>query len=309
MSLAADMADRITDEELIDALRQFGDTVKVPIDRKKRPILIKKLNHYRARENVANKQKKSQNSRKKQVVEFSSEDESEEEPAPITPSCLLGRRPVRQNKSFGYSNTETIEVSPPSSKSLRSRNSTASNKLYPDLSEFDANTSNSSKVWENSTSNDKPSYDNEFTDSDPDESVYEVTNKSINTTFTLHERNREDCNNDKSFASKYGRLGNNVSADASPNVINRKNIASNHVSTSSFTEEEIRQQGFKTCDDARKYKQPAASYISTGILVVTAIFFTSLAAIYLYLCRDIIYSMVMSAGFSRRNNGKQFLSD
>lgn len=57
------MADKITDEELVEELKAYGEVVKVPIDRKKRPILIKKLNHFKARDRPANQGKKTTPSR------------------------------------------------------------------------------------------------------------------------------------------------------------------------------------------------------------------------------------------------------
>ncbi|CAL1531708.1 unnamed protein product [Lymnaea stagnalis] len=49
------MADgeHLTDAELVAELQQFGEKVQMPIKYNKRPILLKKLNHYRARSKVS----------------------------------------------------------------------------------------------------------------------------------------------------------------------------------------------------------------------------------------------------------------
>lgn len=349
------MADELSDAQLVEELKSFGEVVKQPIDKKKRPILVKKLNHLRARKNVSNRLKKTINSRKKQNIEFSSEeDESEIEDvaAPFTASRSPGRKSLRQNTSAYTSTTGTIEISPSIKKTnLRSRRSVgltakdqplinnyiastpgpSGSRLYPDLASFtDApGTSSSAKrsSWnfrrnakEEDNTND---YKGDFSDTDPEESIYEVVNKSMNTTFPVasgggagadddDEDGDEDEDDDFANESRVdyntrfssSRLRNhetsklNSSTSTSPA---KRNKTSNHVQNS-FTEEEIRQFGFKTHEDSRKLKPQAASYVSTGILIIVAVFFVSLGMTYMYMRGDVLHG-IMDV-FTRSDDGK-----
>ncbi|XP_033746593.1 LOW QUALITY PROTEIN: inner nuclear membrane protein Man1-like [Pecten maximus] len=332
------MADKLSDVELVEELRRFGEEVKQPIDRKKRPILVKKLNHLRARENASNRLKKATNSRKKQNVEFSSEDESEIEDvaAPTTASRLSGRKSLRQNTSAYSSITDTIEMSPNTKRTnSRSRRSITSAKdppvvnssqtntpgpsgsarLYPDLGRFsDAdNAKSKGRGWkyQRNTNAGEDSYDykGDFSDSDPEESMYEVVNKSMNTTFPVAEsaaRNEEEddddadeddiVNDNRDFNTRFstrlrGRheVSKNNSSKKTTTSQTKQSKTSNHVN--SFTEEEIRQYGFKTHEDSQKMKPPVASYVSTGILIIVAVFFASLGMLYIYMRGDLLHGI------------------
>ncbi|XP_021344018.1 inner nuclear membrane protein Man1-like isoform X2 [Mizuhopecten yessoensis] len=334
------MADKLSDIELVEELSRLGEEVKQPIDRKKRPILVKKLNHLRARENIANKLKKTTNSRKKQNVEFSSEDESEIEDvaAPTTASRLPGRKPLRQNTSAYSSTTDTIEMSPSTKRTnFRSRRSITSAKdqhvvnnslsntpgpsgasrLYPDLTPFSdtANTSSNSKAkgWKNqrNAQDEEDSYDfkGDFSDTDAEESMYEVVNQSMNTTFPVADsatRNEEEedddadeeefVNDTRDYNTRFSnRLRNrhevtkNNSSKTTTSQTKKSSKTTNHVN--SFTEEEIRQYGFKTHEDSQKMKPQVASYVSTLILIIVAVFFASLGMLYIYMRSDLLHGI------------------
>jgi len=302
------MTDKLTDTEIVEEL-------------KKRPLLIKKINSLRAKENNANTPKKTTNSRPKQNLEFSSEDESEEEsrktPTTNRPTNrLFGRKSVRPTSSPYYSNTDTIEISPNDRKTnLRSRknmkdqstpSSSTSPKLYPDLTGLKAAAAKTDgwKFQRGAKKNSEISYEypGEFTDSDPDESTYEVENKSVNTTFTLGpDLDDDDEENDGADYSTYvsrvspGSKSRDVVKRESFTSTSTKRISSNHVPVNSFTEEEIRQQSFQTYEDSRKFKPPVASYVSTGhgSLICVAVFFLSLAMTWVYMRRDFLYSMIL----------------
>ncbi|XP_060082211.1 inner nuclear membrane protein Man1-like [Ylistrum balloti] len=332
------MADKLSDIELVEELNRFGEEVKKPIDRKRRPLLVKKLNHLRARENASTRAKKTTNTRKKQNVEFSSEDESEIEDvaAPTTASRLPGRKSLRQNTSAYSSITDTIEMSPSTKRTnFRSRRSitiakdqstpvvnnsntpgpSGSPRLYPDLSRFSDtdNTNSKGKGWkyQRNAKDEEDSYDfkGDFSDSDPDESTYEVVNKSMNTTFTVADsetRNEEDEDDDaddgesindiRDYNTRFStRLRNrhegskNNSSKITSTSQTKKSKTANHVN--SFTEEEIRQYGFKTHEDSRKMKPQVASYVSTGILIIVVVFFASLGMLYMYMRGDLLHGI------------------
>lgn len=286
------MADKITDEELVEELKAYGEVVKVPIDRKKRPILIKKLNHLKARDRPANQGKKTTPSRARPTknIEFSSAEESEEETAgPI--GRMLGRQGAQKGPVLSYSKTDTIEISPPRTRAGVRRSTRKSGvggtnsetaaapsvplkSLYPDLSQ-EVDGANNSRNY-------SFDYQNEFTDSDPEESVYEVENKSMNTTFHLQDSYIDNYESPIGRSVKQRRsIGrgkpkkeekNTTWSGYSPNKLN--NITDNK-------EDQDENDGHFD----HSY-EPRASFISTSILCIVIGFFLVVGATYIYLRQE-----------------------
>ncbi|XP_061187269.1 inner nuclear membrane protein Man1-like isoform X2 [Saccostrea echinata] len=290
------MAEKITDEELVEELKAYGEVVKVPIDKKKRPILIKKLNHFRARDRPANQGKKTTPSRSRQTknVEFSSAEESEDET--VVPIKRMTARQAPQKEAVSsYSKTDTIEISPPrtrtgsrrstrrsgvggsSSDSVTPAPSVPLKSLYPDLSREIGG-----GAVINSSVNYSYEYQNEFTDSDPDESMYEVENKSMNTTFQLQD----------SFVDNYkSPLGHSVKQRRSVGRGNSRKTENNTAwpeysrgKLNNITDNREEDEHDNHIDHSY---EPKASFISTSILCLVVCFFLIVGATYIYLRQDI----------------------
>lgn len=286
------MADKITDEELVEELKAYGEVVKVPIDRKKRPILIKKLNHLKARDRPANPGKKTTPSRGRPTknIEFSSAEESEEETAgPIR--RMLGRQGAQKGPVLSYSKTDTIEISPSRTRSGVRRSTRKSGvgssnsetaaapsvplkSLYPDLS-HEVDGANNSRTY---------SFDNqnEFTDSDPEESVYEVENKSMNTTFHLQD----------SFVDNYeSPIGRSVKQRRSIGRGKPKKAEKN-TTWSGYSPDKLNnitdnKEGQEENDGHFDHSyEPRASFISTSILCLVIGFFLVVGGTYIYLRQE-----------------------
>lgn len=295
-------------------MQKFGEQIKLPIDRKKRPLLLKKLNHYRAKERAAIQPKKTTPSRKKQQAEFSSE-ESEEENE--TGSSSFGRifgRPKKLQPSNFYSNTNTIEISPSSSKddtksnkrnTRRSFNSQSEtniqnstktkSKLYPDLSEV----SSLNDSYTGQKSIEKPnedaleySYEQDFTDSDPDESSYEVVNKSVNTTFvdnnqveepTLHQTRTTTPNRGTPVRKSAAVFQKSVLVQRQKQS---KSTINNINKVPQEEPEEPLEDAFQT---EEKAIETSSSYVSSILVLLVAIFFLSISLTYVYLRRDYLF--------------------
>ncbi|XP_055999986.1 inner nuclear membrane protein Man1-like isoform X3 [Ostrea edulis] len=291
------MADKITDEELAEELKAYGEVVKVPIDKKKRSILIKKLNHFRARERIVNQGKKTTPSRSRHTknVEFSSAEESEEEPVgPV--KRILGKQGTQKNPVLSYSKTDTIEISPPRTRAGSRRsarrsgvgtnsNDTAapspsvpSKSLYPDLSrDVGGATRNSSMNY---------SYDNqnEFTDSDPEESIY-VENKSVNTTFTLRDSFVEDHESPVNRSVKQRRPITRGKSSKKENNASWPVYSNQKMNSITDNKEEEDEQDSQQFDHSY---EPRASFISTSILCVVICFFLVVGTTYVYLRQDTV---------------------
>jgi hypothetical protein len=287
------MADKITDEELVEELKGYGEVVKVPIDKKKRPILIKKLNHFRARGRLANQAKKTTPSRSRHTknVEFSSAEESEEEESVGPVKRLLGKQGAQRDPVTSYSKTDTIEISPPRTRAGSRRSSRqsgvgtnsgdtagpsprAAKSLYPDLSrEVGGAARNSSMNY---------SYDNqnEFTDSDIEESIY-VENKSVNTTFTLRDSFVEDQESPVNRSIKQRKPINRGKSSKKEN--NASWTVYSSPGANSITENKEEDEQDSPSD--RAY-EPPASVISTSILCLVICFFLVVGTTYIYLRQD-----------------------
>ncbi|XP_063402425.1 inner nuclear membrane protein Man1-like [Mytilus trossulus] len=305
------MADKLTDAEIADELRKFGEQVKVPIDRKKRPLLLKKLNHYRAKERAATQPKKSSPSRKKQPAEFSSEESAEEDnEADSTFGKIFGRAKKAPSSPF-YSNTNTIEISPSSSKddpklkrntrrSFLSKDVNSSenkSKMYPDLSELSISSDSNSKNSSLNRSTLEYSYEQEFTDSDPDESTYEVVNKSVNTTF-IYDNQDEEPTLHQTRSTPHRGTPNRKSGNTPNSVLvqrQKKNKANmNHVNKLPKEEpEEPLEDAFQTTE---KVTETSSSYVSSILVLLVAIFFLSISLTYVYLRRDYLFHTESESG-------------
>ncbi|KAK3103852.1 hypothetical protein FSP39_022419 [Pinctada imbricata] len=284
------MAEKLTDAEIAEELKRHGESVKLPIDRKKRPILIKKLNHFRARERPS-PSKKSTARQKTVEVEFSSEESEEEETrSNSTIGRILGKR-KKDDPTPPYSNTDTIEISPPRRSTRASRNESnisvtrrgaaaSPRSLYPDLSEFVTTTRHHDKSYSgnNIKVDETLDYQEEFTDTDPEgeeESIYEVENRSINTTFSLH-GNIEDVDS-KPSSSRATRRSTGL------NQTLRSKLNASVANHSSVTQSNPKEDW----NESQKFKPARASFISTAILIIVGIFFFILAASYVYIRKDI----------------------
>lgn len=302
------MADKLTDAEIAEELLKFGEQIKLPIDRKKRPLLLKKLNHYRAKERAANQPKKTTPSRKKQRAEFSSEESEEENETGSSIGRVLSRVKKVSTSPF-YSNTNTIEISPSSSKddaktkrntrrsfisqeqSVQNTSKTKS-KLYPDLSEL--STSNDSYTRRRSYGRQKDetleySFKQELTDSDPDESTYEVVNKSVNTSFVYDNQDEEPTLHQTRTTSNRGTPRKSGGFQNSVLVQRQKQTKStmNHLNKLSNEEpEEPLEDAFQT---EEKVPETSSSYVSSILVLLVAIFFLSISLTYVYLRRDYLF--------------------
>lgn len=211
------MADKLTDAELIEELTRFGEVVKQPIDRKKRPILIKKLNHLKARENPPVQSKRVSTSRRRRAKEFS-DDESDAETKPsratrssktnqnrnVTKTIVIDDADELESPHLLNSSRLRARLSNDETPRFRGRNSVHSSSTSATASigndinskqNYQTPVSQKSGIHKNrqySFLQKQKDYDNgEFSDSDLENtSIYEA-DKSINTTFSI-ERGMDD---------------------------------------------------------------------------------------------------------------------
>lgn len=240
----------MTDREIAEQLKRFGDTVKVPIDKKKRPILIKKLNHYYAKENPPPKKGKTVAKSSKLPVrasEFSDDSQDESESGNISKISL--RRNKSKNNSF-------ISDSPVKS-TLKNRDNGVN-----------ITTGTIARVAKNKRISNiqQEIYPDEFSDNDTgDESVY-VEEKSIgiNTTMNYEEDDSEDDDDDS------------VIVTHSPSA----NISTISPSTQSRSAERSRYP----------VQHDSGLIISKTILAMLAVFFLVLGVCYMYIRWDMFFT-------------------
>lgn len=309
---AARMADKLTDAEIANELKKYGEQVKLPIDRKKRPLLLKKLNHHRAKERTASQPKKATSSRKKQQAEFSSEESETEENETSSPLGRMFGRGKRASTSSFYSNTDTIEISPstfkdetkPRRNTRRSfvsqsqdNNSTSDyvrskSNLYPDLSSISSSTETSKRRSFDRRQKDDTvdfSYEQDFTDSDPDDSSYEVVNKSVNTTFVCDNPDEEPTLH-QTRTSPYRSTSNKKSGLAQNSVlVQRQKNKSTMNHTNDLPEEEPEEPLEDAFQTEEKVTETSSSYVSSVLVLLVAIFFLSISLTYVYLRRDYLF--------------------
>ena len=274
------MADKMTDHELANELKRFGEEIKVPIDKRKRPLLIKKLNHYKARENPPLKRSRSGGRASKRSVapqEFSDDSQDETEVAPISKRIFSGRK-------SNVSSTSTYE---PTVRSLRNRSTEASTSATKNNAKSTRN-SRTSDVNKRLTSvRQMELYPEEFSDADDtaDESIYEVENKSINTTFNFDSVENEDEEDYEDLSP--GHQSWNRSTRQTPstnmNITNDgRSFLSNYSNHNSPgpVDKRIKKNQSETVEN-REYS------VSSTILTVLAVFFIALALGYVYIRRDL----------------------
>ncbi|KAL8566384.1 hypothetical protein ACOMHN_049342 [Nucella lapillus] len=93
------MADSLTDEQLVDELRSYGEVISLPIKANKRQILMKKLNHLRSRNRPPQqKGKGKQPAQRRQLnLEAFSSDDSENE---LGPAPGPSRSPIASGRTL-----------------------------------------------------------------------------------------------------------------------------------------------------------------------------------------------------------------
>ncbi|KAL3852363.1 hypothetical protein ACJMK2_016017 [Sinanodonta woodiana] len=275
------MADKLSDLELADELRKYGEDVKVPIDYRKRPILVKKLNHYRAKENPPIKKNRGggkkigRTSAPLRDHEFSDESQDEETETKSIHGYVLRAVTPNINKT-------------PSSPRTPTRGSTSSSKVTKAGHIVPLPVVNSS-IQRGRKSLPSPQhelYADEFSDSDAetaDESTYEVQDRSINTTLPLDYADDRPTNTSAAVNQRT-----NSTRRRSWLFSGRSNThKENHINHASNVEtEDNLQKGFQTKDDSVQMYRLRDQHISKGILVFVALFFVTLALGYFWIARD-----------------------
>ncbi|XP_046339883.2 inner nuclear membrane protein Man1-like isoform X1 [Haliotis rufescens] len=293
------MAEKITDRELVEELKRFGETVSLPFKLGKRQIYIKKLNHHKSKANSGDQT--TRKSSKRAHLDVLSSDDSDFESAgqtdrqrskivsgvskslrrrstantPITPPkpkpssnrVSLGRPSLRSRKS-----EQQTDDSPRITK-LEARQSTS--RLYPDLSDLNASGSLGNRSRINETF--------ESSDSDLEESTYEVENKSVNTTFTIESNN--SLNDGRSPNRSHQTKSNTTYSNHVTPVThaNSKRHTTNHTSS-------------KHVNDSKKNYKLYPEHVSGGLLVIVGGFFLVLAVSYLFVRKDVILAWYSGIG-------------
>ncbi|XP_041349806.1 inner nuclear membrane protein Man1-like isoform X2 [Gigantopelta aegis] len=305
------MADKITDEQLVEELERFGEKVKLPIKRDKRALLIKKLNHLRSKQRGNDRSSKRLSGRK--TLDVFSSDDSETECAgqaegrkktktaravdmvtrslrqrtaaastPVasphfdhdTSSSVL-RRPLRSRMS--ENSRSPTSSSPRKGTHLNQSIGSKSNKLYPDLDALNESANRSTEILRDETF--ESSDDEYLIEQDADDSSYEVQNKSVNTTFTIESNNSRYDTNTSPYRSNLS-FTNHIHEDRK-NTPKRKSV-SNHVSP--------RNQNEKRYQYKKRY--PEHVHVSRGIVMFVAIFFVIVATGYIFLRKENILSWI-----------------
>ena len=124
-SRVSKMADSLTDEQLVEELRSHGETVSLPIKANKRPILMKKLNHLRARDRPPQqKGKGKQQAQRRQVnlEAFSSDDSELSDAAPASATSPRQSHSLSQiNNRRSLQPSESSKITEVVTRSLRRR--------------------------------------------------------------------------------------------------------------------------------------------------------------------------------------------
>lgn len=261
----------MNDQEIVKELKRFGETVKVPIDKKKRPILIKKLNHYYARENPPPKRGKSPaRSPRKPIVtaEFSDDSQDESESANVVTKNGRGRNSTTNNV---LDRSQTL-------RKLRAKVFTADDNAPPSsTSSFNRPRARNVKRKQLSNPQQIEVYPDEFSDNDTaDESVY-VEEKSIGINTSL---NYEDEDDDEEELPSYVESPQNRQSgrynSGRFSSLSQPNVAVNNISAKNKTPSYL--------------KEERSHFISKTILIIVAIFFFALASCYLFIRRDLFFS-------------------
>ena len=298
----ANMADMITDEQLVEELERFGEKVKLPIKRDKRPLLIKKLNHLRSKHRPQGRTSKRLSGRKTLDV-FSSDDSETEtvDQAAIRKKTKTARAVDMVTRSLRQ-RPATVATPPASAdldtsnvlrRPLRSRISenvspkkvthlnesigSASKKLYPDLAALNQSAHSSTGILRDETFE---SDDDEYLiELDAEDSSYEVQNKSMNTTFTVESNNSRYEKNTSPYEANVS-FTNHVHHDRKTTP--KRKTVSNHVSP-------------KLENDKRyqyKKRYPEHVHVSRGIVLFVAIFFVLVATGYIFIRKENILTWI-----------------
>ena len=271
------MADKLNDQQIVSELKRFGETVKVPIDKKKRPLLIKKLNHHYAKENPPPKKGKTSVKAAKRSavpVEFSDDSQDESESAGTVDRIV-------RNRNSTASNAASKSPPSPSGRRLRGR-------LSAEIANSSLNTSRPRNTRaKKSHAHQVEIFPDEFSDPDTaDESVY-VEQNSIGINTSLPYDDEEEGDDDEDDDDEIN--GTSYVVESPRNRLNRKYTPAANISTISRRNTSINNIGAKK-ETSRVLKEEHSQFISKTILTVVAIFFVTLAISYVYIRRDIFYS-------------------
>ena len=274
---ASKMADKLNDQQIVSELKRFGETVKVPIDKKKRPLLIKKLNHHYAKENPPPKKGKASVKAAKRSavpVEFSDDSQDESESAGTVDRIV-------RNRNSTASNAASKSPPSPSGRRLRGR-------LSAEIANSSLNTSRPRNTRaKKSHAHQVEIFPDEFSDPDTaDESVY-VEQNSIGINTSLPYDDEEEGDDDEDDDDEIN--GTSYVVESPRNRLNRKYTPAANISTISRRNTSINNIGAKK-ETSRVLKEEHSQFISKTILTVVAIFFVTLAISYVYIRRDIFYS-------------------
>ena len=268
------MADKLSDNDIANELKRFGEIIKLPIDKKKRPILIKKLNHYYAKENPPPKKGKTFQRpprKSRAVAEFSDDSQDENESKSEISSITLRGNKTRNNSILRDSPRKRTPIS-------TVRNGTDS----PGFNARNVQNKRVSNVVQMEV------FPDEFSDNDTaDESVY-VEEKSIgiNTSMAYDEEEDDDDDDDET--------NDGIVTHAN---MNRHNIG-NNLSTISPSSTPRNSSTFKR----KPYlSEESGQFVSKTILYSLAVFFVLLGISYLYVRKD----MFLSSEAAVLNKGKK----
>lgn len=290
---AAIMADNLTDIQLIEELQRHGEKVTLSMTAKKRPILMKKLNHLNAREKAKNappkptKKRRSTGRASTGVDLFSSDDSDiDVRVKPETQPTLRSKMTSTPRSTRSQNALTTRGKSATESKDTNNSNVEDEQVLNHVASTSRLNTSKKQATLPSivtkslikgrrsgvlrkspptqSFDRNQTFDDFDSSDSDIDGSSFEVENRSMNTTFTLGSPE----------VGKKSRIWTNT-------ISKSKYDEHNNAGDNSFTEEQIIRQGFKTVDHKSAFRSQCLQHISMVVVCVVAIFFAILATVYL----------------------------
>ena len=263
------MADKLTDDRIAEELKRFGETIKLPIDSKKRQILIKKLNHYYAKENPPLKRGKSggrqTRSRPAPAAELSDDSQDESE------TKTLPRVSKYKNQSL---NNNSRHDSP--HRSARKRQNMSITETRGARSRIEEDKRGDYALG---TGSQIEVYQEEFSDNDTaEESVYEVEEQSIGVNTSL---NFDDTFDDDELNPSYS-LPSKRKSGLRPHS---KRQSCSPPTTNSFITQAKKTRTFQ--DDPQRSTE---HFISKSILMFMAIFFVALGLGYVYIRQDILFT-------------------
>ncbi|XP_050413817.2 inner nuclear membrane protein Man1 [Patella vulgata] len=208
--------DDISDKQLVEELAKYGEKITLPLKTGKREILIKKLNHFRVRERSDESPiKKSGRNRRTLDAVSSDESDSSSKEDVASGSSQTFLKSVRRRSAAASNTQSNVDDEgfkrPTPRRSRRSepvvpmstnKTSRSSSKLYPSSRLNDKSTGYVDSSTQSGPSTSKfnslydygKSLDTSDSELEMEESLYEVENKSVNTTLPYDE--------DEEFESK-----------------------------------------------------------------------------------------------------------